>query len=621
MSENSKNPLMAPAKPKKRHLWGLWIPLIVIFSLVVIPVGIAAILFYDNHHVETGITEKKDESVIFGSIMTDMFDGCRKESDQTIDLKITQQALNQLLYNASSNLPSSTTEYLKQFSVQILDDYRYTFDLEIGAFNFLKSHIVLQTKVHNNADLGNGEKGFLFEITDMKLGRLGNLEGLLPWISNTAGLDLSNILVEAGLHIVFDVNNLRLTYAYSDFVDDLSTMASSSDPLFINIFSNFFTQGIINFEHHKDTDVVGTVPMADFIENPDYTNSNYVRKPMVDQTAFLTYASNQVQSMIDDGIIAYDSDVTSNARTVLKFLTFGYEDYLNTSEKAYIDGIYSSIKANYCQNLEKNEYSAWAKTLSIGVTKSDLVNEVASAVNQRLSGHELEFLHDIQDNNEAYIYTTADPYQIPDSEIQNLLKGNKGLIGYGYSFVGKDDNNKAKMSYTVLDNVYPTIIPAKSDEIDAKDVMALTFGLNINGTETSLVMPMNGEEYHEGNVHGLSFNLKDAQLYFGTKSFPNLKDQLQDIINDINSSSDDMIQFVRNSETNNIEHIQMKLDFDKYFNDPEHAASAFKYVHETATTSYGAKLLIDFEFASASTDAPGKRSGLINVAVGYQRDA
>ena len=100
MSEtNSKNPLMATPK-KKKHLWGLWIPLIVIFSIVILPLGVVAILFYDPHHIDTGITEKKEEAAIFNSVMTDMFDGCRNENP-TIDLKITQKQLNQLLYNAS----------------------------------------------------------------------------------------------------------------------------------------------------------------------------------------------------------------------------------------------------------------------------------------------------------------------------------------------------------------------------------------------------------------------------------------------------------------------------------------------------------------------------------------
>lgn len=619
MSEKSNNPLMAPAKPKKHHLWGLWIPLIVIFSLIIVPIGVVAILFYDSSHFDTGITERKDEKVIFGSVMTDMFDGCRKESDQTIDLKITQQALNQLLYNASSNLPSEANEYLKQFSVEILDDGVYKFDLEIGAFNFLKSHVRLTTKVHSNADLGNGEKGFLFEITDMKLGRLGNLQGLLPWLTNTTGLDLSNILTGAGLHIVMDIDNLRLTYSYKDFVDDLGNMAQSSDPLFINIFSNFFTQEMITFEHHKDLDVTGSVPMASFIEHPDYTNSTYVRRPVVEQTPFLTYASNQVQSMIDANIIQNDTSVSDHSRAVIKFLTFGYEDYLTTQEKSYINSIYDSIKSSYCQNKELESYSSWAKGLSIGMTKSDLLSDVAAAVDAKLTEYGYSYYLDkIAADHEAFIFGNGEaPYPVSDSDIQNLLKGNKGLIGYGYTFVGENSNGGAKVSYTVLDNVYATIIPAKTDDIDAKDVMALVFGLNINGTETSLVMPMNGEEYHSGDIHGLSFNLKDAPLYFGTEDFPNLKDQLQDIINDIESSSDDMIQFVRNETTHNIEHIQMKFDFDNYFT--ENPGTEFTNFHNLATSApYNAELVVDFEFASASNDAPSKRSGLINVTVGYQ---
>ena len=620
MSDKSKNPLMAPEKPKKHHLWGLWIPLIVIFSLVVVPVGIVAVLFYDSHHVQTGIEgEPTDSNKLFSTIMTDMFDGCRKESKQTIDIKITQTDLNQLLYNAMYSTTHKEDSPLKQFSVQILDNNKYIFDLEISSFNILKTHLILEATVSGDNALGNGEKGFIFNITNMKVGRLSGLQGVLPWLTNTTNIDLSNIFSSAGLNMKFDIDNLRLTYSYQDFANDLSNLAKSSDPLFINIFSNFFTQEMVTFTHYEDSHINGTIPMDDFKENPAYTNSsaNYVRRPDVDGIPFLTYVSNQVQSMIDNNIIANDENVTSNARTAIKFLAFG-DDYLETAEKSYIDTIYSSIKANYCQNMELDDYADWAKAKSIGETKTDLVTDVGNEVNAILEvpGAKEQFLLDIQSDGEAYIFGhDNEPYPIEDSVVQSLLKNRKGLIGYGYSFVGQNSEGKSKVSYTVLDNVYPTFIPANTEDSESKDMMALTFGLNINGTETSLVMPMEGTTYHEDEIYGLSFNLKDAPLHFGTRDFPNIKDQLQGVINKVHSDSGDMIQFVRNG-SGDIDKIEMKFNFNNYFT--EHPESKFTEFHNLATGSpYNAELVVEFDFASSSTDAPSKRSGLINVSVGY----
>lgn len=612
----SNNPLMVEQK-KKHHLWGLWVPLIIIFALVILPLSVVMILFYDPHHVDTGIESKKEETEIFSSVMTDMFDGCRNKQAPSIDLKITQQQLNQLLYNASSSLPSQASQYLKQFSVEITDD-SYVFDLEIEAFTIAKTHLKLTTKVQAGADVGGGELGFVFAITDMKVGRLGNLEGILPWMLNTVGLDLTNILSGAGLSIHFDVDNLRLTYAYDDFINDLGGKAGYTDPLFMNIFSNFFTENLIAFNHHAESDVTGSVSMTPFLKNDSYTNSDYVRNPKVGEEDFLTYASNQVQSMIDANIIPENGNLTENARTVLKFLTFG-QDFLNSSEKSFVNSIYPDIQVNYCGNRDMATYSDYAKGLSVGETKSNLMDELTAAVNEKLSGGVpvyLTYLNDVLDDGEAYLFgKDKEPFVVSDKDVHTLLKGNDALIGYGFTFVSDDANGNAKVSYAMLDNFYPTIIPANPEVENSKDTMALTFGLNINGAETSLIMPMEGSVVNHDNVHGLSFNLKDAPLYFGTETFPALKDQLQDIINGISSGDGDMIQFVKNPETQAIESIRMEFDFDKYFD--ENPTSSFTDFHRNYAEPANAKLVVDFEFASSLSDAPGKRAGQFNVSVGY----
>ena len=611
---NSNNPLMVEQK-KKHHLWGLWVPLIIIFALVILPLSVVLILFYDPHHVDTGITEKKQETEIFSSVMTDMFDGCRNKQAPSIDLKITQQQLNQLLYNASSSLPSQASQYLKQFSVEITDD-SYVFDLEIEAFTIAKTHLKLTTKVQAGADVGGGELGFVFAITDMKVGRLGNLEGILPWMLNTVGLDLTNILSGAGLSIHFDVDNLRLTYAYDDFINDLGGKAGYTDPLFMNIFSNFFTEDLIGFTHHADSDVTGSVSMTPFLSNDAYTNSDYIRNPKVGEEDFLTYASNQVQSMIDASIIPENGNLTENARTVLKFLSFG-QDFLNSSEKSFVNSIYPNIQVNYCGNRDMATYSAYAKGLSVGETKSNLMDELTAAVNADIQENKLKYATDIAkpDVSSIFIFGEGkDPYRVYDSDVHTLLKGNDALIGYGFTFVSDDANGNAKVSYAMLDNFYPTIIPANPEVENSKDTMALTFGLNINGAETSLIMPMEGSVVNHDNVHGLAFNLKDAPLYFGTETFPALKDQLQDIINGISSGDGDMIQFVKNPETQAIEQIKMEFDFDEYFaENPDSEFTKFNAIAE----SHDAHLVVDFDFATSLSDAPGKRAGQFNVTVGY----
>ena len=152
--------------------------------------------------------------------------------------------------------------------------------------------------------------------------------------------------------------------------------------------------------------------------------------------------------------------------------------------------------------------------------------------------------------------------------------------------------------------------------------MALTFGLNINGAETSLILPMEGKEVHDGDKHGLSFDMKNADLLFGTKTFPDLKTQLQEIINHVGSSEGDIIQFYKNPETQNIEEVRIMLDFGDYFtkhkdDDPKDPFTEFNRMANDAH----AHLVVGFDFKQRSSDAPGKRTGQFDVSIGYVKDS
>lgn len=630
MSKQNANPLMVEQK-KKKHLWGLWVPLIIIFSVIVLPLGIAAALFYDPSHTDNGITdeEKKnppEKSLVFSSIMTDMFDGCRKEKDPTIDIAITQRQLNLLLTSASSGMTADSP--LKQLAIIIKDDSKYIFDLEISTLTVVKTHLVIETKVQGGSELPDGQKGFLFEITNLKVGRLSGIQSVLPWLVNLTGIDFSNIFEAANLSIKFDIDNLRMTYSYKDFVKNLSDLSGTGNPLFLNIFSNFFSKEKVNFTHHENTDVTGVIDMAPYTYNADYSNTRYRINPMFGESndvPMLTYFSSVAEDLLNNNVIPDDSDVTTNTLATIKFLSYGNK-YLADNEIAFINSIYdANLKGQYCNNLSADDYSSIRKDAVFGNTSAGLMDDVTGKINDKLAvpGYKEAFLADLTGDNEAYLFDSGTPYVVKDDSVRTMLKGNDKLIGYGFGFIGKDNNDAYKVSYSVLDNIYPTIIPA---DVGETDKMALTFGLNINGTETLLVMPMEGQEVHNEGKHGLSFNLKDAKLFYGSEEFENLKDQLQtDVINKVGSTSDEdnMIQFEVNPENNNVEKINMIFDFKDYFDKeaakPEAERSPFYNLNQQAEAQ-GAVLVTSFEFAETETGTVDANNhyGEFRIKLGYK---
>ena len=611
------------AKPvKKMHFWGLWIPLILIFAFVILPVGMTVLIFYDGSHIETGVTEKQSDAKVFGTIMTDMFDGCRKEEDQTIDLKITQKQLNQLLYNASSSFQGN--QFLKQFAV-VIEDKSYEFDLEIDAYNVFKTHLTIETTVSTKEDLGEGlGKGFYFDITELRAGRLTDIESVLPWLVNTVGLDLSTLFQNAGLSIVSDLDNLALKYPYKAFIEDFSKRSGTTDPLFMNIFSNFLVNDLINFSHVPESHTVGIIDMNPYKSNDLYTNSDKVIDFTVgeEEIPLLNAKCDEVQLMINDGIIDNDSKVTEHARTVLKYLAFG-QDFLSKSEKSYLEGIYSKIQAQYCLNMSIEDYSAMMKGAVFGDTTNTIMDKITSNVDGMVGSltdeEKKDIINDLKAGEVHYFRggdSDEDPIIIDDNEIHKLTKANKNLVGYGFTFVGEKDDGTDKLAYAILDNVYPTVLPA--GEGIEKDSLSLTFGLNINGCRTSLIMPMEGADYHdyEGHEHGLVFDVTDAPLYFGTADFPGLKDEMKEVINSAGNDDSSMIQFEKNS-AGEVEAISISFDFDTYFD--KHSDSNFTKFNARAESEAGAYLIVEFDYCVSEGSVAGKRAGEFAISIGYQQ--
>ncbi|MCR4880159.1 MAG: hypothetical protein K5906_04315 [Bacilli bacterium] len=611
MSKENKNPLMGEQK-KKKHLWGLWIPLIIIGLIIVLPVTLVMALFFDPSHVDTGITETKDQGQVFNGVLTNMFDNCRTE-EPSLDLVIKQKDLNQLLFNVQQKVAEqgSAGDYLKQFSVEIKDK-SYVFDIEASALGFFKTHIKLEAEATTGAELDEGKKGFLFKISDLKVGRLGNLQSVLPWAANTLKLDLSNIFVNAGLSINFDMEKLTMTYPYDDFIADMVNMVGSSNTLFMDIFSNFFSQNLISFTHTAGNNVTGKINLADFMANPTYTNGSHsLPKLAGSDVPLLVYESTVAQSLVPN-VIADDASTAANVFAMTKFLSFGQE-YLSGNEKTYIVEKYPLIKDTLCDGNDIDTFSSNRKNEVFGSTDSDLLDKVTSLVNDEITTNLPTYTADVLAGNNVYIFgETADPLEITDEEVRTMLKANTGLIGYGFSFTGKDDSNNLKTAFTMLDKVYPTLIPATET---APDLMALNFGLNINGAETTLILPMEATTMSGGdNVFGMDFDIKNSSLLFGTKEFPNLKGQIQSIMNDV-SLSGDVIEFVKD-EAGNVSNLRMSFNFKKYFED--HSDSQFAKFNKTAE-DHDYDLVVKFDIASCESDAPGNRAGQFNLTVGYEK--
>ena len=96
-----------------------------------------------------------------------------------------------------------------------------------------------------------------------------------------------------------------------------------------------------------------------------------------------------------------------------------------------------------------------------------------------------------------------DIVNLNESDINNYLK-TRNIFGNKYFLQREIENGKNKVNYIALDNAYINFLADKA---------IFSAGLNINGLETMITMPMNLDE---DNSTGMTLTYSPDQLYFGS---------------------------------------------------------------------------------------------------------
>ena len=161
----------APVKKKKRHI-GLWVTLIVIFVIVILPIGLVFAFFFDPTHTtneQLGVkTSGAGDEDIAKRLVVDMFDYTDDDSmNNSLTISINEQEVNQALYdNLLSTLDENTRSVVPQAYLDVGED-NYTFVVELNAFGFFKTRVKLITSL----EMTDNPKVVRFNVDDLKIGR------------------------------------------------------------------------------------------------------------------------------------------------------------------------------------------------------------------------------------------------------------------------------------------------------------------------------------------------------------------------------------------------------------------------------------------------------------------
>lgn len=397
MSNTNNNPFLNE-RPRKRHLWGLWIPLIIIGAIIIIPVGLVLVVFLNPYSNDNGVKEAIQPQALFENALTGMFDNCRAEENQSIDLVITQEDLNKVLFGVKEDLnttvKSNTNDLvvINQFDLDIGENY--VFDVEATAMNFFKTHATMTMSVRGDQDItvveGGTEvtkKGFVFSLLDVKVGRLGGLQGLL----GSVGLDIGSLLGGLGLSWTWDGTTNTLSYTYEALVNDIATKAKLGTGLFVDLFKTFFTEGFISFPHQAGK-INGSISLDTFKFNDKYGNKGLTIAEKDENNKLMTTATaEEVEAYLNNGIIT-EADATANglsslkeaAHAVHKFLMFGI-DFLSANEATYINHL--AATPAFTPRLggkTVEEFSAARRLAYFGETNTSFVDNITEGAKAKV---------------------------------------------------------------------------------------------------------------------------------------------------------------------------------------------------------------------------------------------
>lgn len=400
--------------------------LIGILTPIVIIVGGVTVLYFlatDSSSPSYQTNNKTNEEVINEVI----YDGFKNtKTNKAIKMELTQDSLNQIIYNTTANIDNDVKQYLRGVEIKIEGK---TYHVYVYAqYSFAK------TKVDLQCEFAEDDDNFYLNITNIKMGSLSGLDNIIfKFLKDDT---LNSAFSSSGLHFVSDLANKRIKYSKADLKNDLIKSVSDSS-LASSILTNAFDNNLIDLDFNG-------APSGTFNLEPLNFNENFCSKENMLAETDLNLDSNRdkLETLIKSNIV--DDDSTHRATTFTYLLT-GY-DSLNDENKSYIDTLdLSSIGIT-----DNDAY------LGYEPTDPDLTSKI---------------------NGSASITTGVDVL-ITEQDINDYIKC-QNFLGYS-SLIKTDDNN---IIYITLDNFYTNIL-----NVNNSNQMDMVIGVNMNGYETSVIL-------------------------------------------------------------------------------------------------------------------------------------
>ena len=560
-----------PAKKKSKVGWIL---LVIFLVLVVGPIALVYILFYDGATKNINFNNETDIKEIGNRLVVDSLDYAPVE--KMIDVKITDNDVDNLLCLAMKSIPNNVPFVKKAYVV--VSDNRYFFYVDVDAGIFKT-----RAKVTTTMEISTDNEKFVFKIKDVSLGRV---DGLLSvgksFIKKYVTYEkIDQILAGTQTDLSFDREQYAIVYPKTSLLTDLGRLAGSeSMGLYFDVLQTMVRDNMMEFKFRDNNVIEGVVDLEHLSTNDLVTD---------DPGTQIRIRPEQVQekrdmlvSLIEHG----DIDPTNDDLLFDAFdYLFGGWKSLNESQKNNLN----PIDFSYVDIDDKEAYEGFG----LYDAEAKLIDKMKDTVDAQ-----------------KLINKTLDPRYKElctlDEGMINEYISSKNIVGYT-SLLHRDTPEGYKVNYITIENFYMNIYKNSLNN----NIAELVCKIDVNGYPTSLTFDT---QMSDGGFtdNKLVFEVKDIK--FGLSDANNLKEEFFGIISEVlNNQGDDSL-------TMNTENYTISVDFTNIMNyaceQAENAVETYTGTHYDLET-YFAMSNLTFEIIGTSREDNGKMKLSLIEPVNY----
>ena len=384
-------------------------------------------------------------------------------TDQVARFEVSEADINNFIHSAIKD-NAQFNQYVTQLAVDITDD-SYIVNLS-GKLGFFETRAKLKAKLEKMVVVSNGfeAEAYVLTVDNISVGRLTHVKDVALFFLNQFVKNDSLDSAMSSLKVHTDLQNSRL-FIYAEDLRELINTVTMGDgagetAFFFTFINDFLNHGLLEFNFYGN-DKFGIDLKLEKLTGNDYGEGQYVcyNMPYENTTTKISVKGQEkklsldvirdaIVSLLDSGLIQ-----TSEMSAVAEYLFNGYNATHPNAPSCDLWPI---------GILNKDTYVGFRDIYAETSIDNILTSGVAT-------------FPDYSDGINSF-----DLVEIKESDVNEYLKS-QHMLGMKYFLERPLVGSTHKVNYIALDNAYINLL---------EETAVITAGLNINGLETTVTLPM-----------------------------------------------------------------------------------------------------------------------------------